>query len=105
MKTYYAMHFIYVFVLFHREEKDKITTGIGSLEFDPNKCIKLFIPRYTVLSMTMLRKNLSRFGRVKIEKQPDDSPIKCVVYFESVEQIKADDNAVRDERYWLSNLE
>ncbi|KAM3186098.1 hypothetical protein ACTXT7_005058 [Hymenolepis weldensis] len=89
----------------NREVKDKTTTDVDSVEFDPKKCIKFFIPRYTILSMTMLRKNLSRFGRTKIEKQPADSPIKCVFYFESVEQIKADDNAIRDERYWLSNME
>ncbi|VDO03489.1 unnamed protein product [Rodentolepis nana] len=85
-------------------EAKGITMKAGDLEeFDPEKCIKVFIPRCTTLSMPKLAKSLARFGRVKFAKQPLESPILFVAHIEPEEQMN--DDEAKDERYWLSNFD
>ncbi|KAM7539596.1 hypothetical protein Aperf_G00000028173 [Anoplocephala perfoliata] len=75
---------------------------------DSAECIKVFIPRKSLVSVRKLKRKFRRFGKVEAVEQDQNSCIRHVLYIQPNPDLQFSDeadNGIMDDYYWLSASE
>lgn len=89
-------NFIFIFI------SSRDVRGTEGDTLDLTKCIKIFIPINSLVSIRKLKRKFRRFGKVEAVNQDPTSYIRQVLYIQPNPET---DGGIWDDPYWLSASE